>query len=493
MRAVFYAILNCAVPSLPCVSRVYDLNKQNDRISIIMPNQTSSSHEQSNAISDPRDAAYRYLAKQANRMPDLTISEMNTGVLDVRDSSLAHAIVDQAITRWLTLEFILDTLSGRKLSEQEPRMQAVLLGGASQLLLLDRIPPHAAIDESVEWAKRNIRPKAGGMVNAILRKVARAKGERVEPWAHHLDSIPMADGSALSLNGIELPENGRARLVIASSLPTQLIRKWEKQFNDPTEQALRTLIKPPTIINACFAIDVHEIDHLEPHKVQDHFVFTGRRTELVELLDEYPDLWVQDSASSSVLRELDIDHEPELILDMCAGQGTKTRQLRHQFPDSSIIAADVDSKRLSTLKHVFEHDPKVRVLHVDQLEGLQALKDQQPDLILTDVPCSNTGVLPRRREARYRPMRQQLARIIPIQQEILELASRLLKPGGILQYSTCSIEQEENLDQAQWAVDHLGLKLINSSVKIPQGNPGDHTSEYSDGSFFATLTKEIEN
>ncbi len=420
-------------------------------------------------------------------MPDLGLFDLHTGAMDARDASLAHAIVEGAITRWLTLDYIISTLSQRQLRDQESRMQAVLLGGASQLLLMDRVPPHAVIDESVEWAKANIRPGAAGMVNAILRKVARAKGGRIESWDHHLDAIPRSDGSGLKLLGLELPTTGLHRVSIACSISSQLVQRWENQYQDPTSHAMHTLCKAPTVIYVTHAQT--PIDHLEllPHDSPNHRIFTGKRPHLVELLADRPDLWVQDAASSRVVDELELEHVPSLIIDLCAGQGTKTRQLRARFPDAQIIAAEIDETRLDTLKGIFSEDDQVHAMHIDTLMKTEL---GRADVVLTDVPCSNTGVLARRREARYRPMKAQLARLIPIQRSILRHAEALLKPRGILVYSTCSLEVEENEDQVKWISSKLGLTLQSQSRVTPSGQPGESGSGYYDGAFSAQLTKQ---
>ena len=114
-----------------------------------------------------RDAALRVLARHAEKMPDLAPADPETEGMDPRDAALAHAIIDATVRRWITLSYLVEVAGGRDVRDMEPRMQAALLGGAAQLLLFDRIPDHAAIDETVEWAKRRIRPKAGGMVNAV--------------------------------------------------------------------------------------------------------------------------------------------------------------------------------------------------------------------------------------------------------------------------------------------------------------------------------------
>ena len=444
--------------------------------------------EQPNArtITDPRDAAYRHLTRQAERMPDLGLFDLKTGSMDARDASLAHAIVDGAITRWLTLSYIISTLGGRPLHEQEPRMQAVLLGGSAQLLLMDRVPPHAIIDESVEWAKNMIRPRAGGMVNAILRKVAQSKGDRTDSWSHHIDSIPLPDGQGLQIHGIELPANGLSRLGIACSISTQILQRWEQHYKDPTKMAMHTLYRAPTLLYHRCANPPLDSDKLLPHDSPNHSIFKGRRSDLIELLESRDDVWVQDAASSHVVDELELEQDPKLIVDLCAGQGTKTRQLRCRFPEAKIVACEVDDARLDTLWDVFGDDDRVRVMHVDDV--LKAYQNDA-DLVLTDVPCSNTGVLARRREARYRPLKQQLARLIPLQRTIAGNAYSLLNDTGSLVYSTCSVETEENESQASWLAQKFGMDLIRQTRIDPVGLPGEPASLYHDGSFSAILKK----
>ncbi|MDF1808847.1 MAG: transcription antitermination factor NusB [Phycisphaerales bacterium] len=452
-----------------------------------MPKPNGSTEQSNNrTITDPRDAAYRHITRQAERMPDLGLFDLKTGSLDVRDASLAHAIVDGVITRWLTLSYIISALGGRPVHDQEPRMQAVLLGGAAQLLLMDRVPPHAVIDESVEWAKNMIRPKAGGMVNAILRRVSRAKGERIENWSHHLDAIPLSNGEGLLIEGLELPQSGLSRLSFACSISTQIIQRWEHQYTDPTEMAMHTLCSAPTLLYTGCAKSPIESDKLTPHESPNHSVYRGRRADLVELLHSRDDVWVQDAASSHVVDELEFNEDIKLIVDLCAGQGTKTRQLRARFPDAKIIAAEVDDTRLDTLWDVFGDDEQVRVMHA---EDVSRDFGKTADLVLTDVPCSNTGVLARRREARYRPMKQQLSRIIPIQQSIVANADTILNDSGTLVYSTCSIEQDENESQASWIAGRYDMKLVKQRRIDPAGQPGDSPSMYNDGSFSAILKK----
>ncbi|MDF1869293.1 MAG: transcription antitermination factor NusB [Phycisphaerales bacterium] len=435
---------------------------------------------------DARDAAYRVLSAHAKTFPDLMPVEPQIQHLEPRDRALCHAIIRESVTRWITLRYIVTELAGRGFETIEPRMQGVLIGAAAQLLLLDRLPPHAVINESVEWAKQYIRPKAGGMTNAILRKVARTRGDAIDSYSNQSNTIPLANGSALVLNNLNLPEDPLTHTSTAYSLPKATIKRWTKLYPDRVNQLVsHTLIHPPTLVYTQHWTEVPDQEDLAPHDSLSHRVYTGSRTHLTRLLDANPSLRVQDPASSSVVQSIP-DGNYNTIIDYCAGQGTKTRQLVERFPNATIIAMEIDSRRLDTLMDVFDDNRSVLVRHVDELAESVP---NGADLILTDVPCSNSGVLARRMEARYRPMTIQVSRIAKIQQDILSTVIPYLNPEGTLVYSTCSIEPEENQDQRDWIKEDSIFELIEDHQVLPSATPSDPASMYTDGSYASIFKK----
>ncbi len=440
-----------------------------------MPNE---SHAVQDLPTDARDAAYRILVLHAGAFPDLLPLAPETSHLDPRDQGLAQTIVREGVVRWLTLTHVIESLSDRKLGSIEPAMRAVLIGGAAQLLFLDRVPPHAVIDESVEWAKRSIRRGAGGMVNAILRKVARARTER-DP--SDPDAIPLANGAMRGVEGVEWPEDPITRLSKLYSLPKQTLRRWMTHDSGSIGAlASHSIVRAPVLVTCDDWSKVGDSDLLTPHQSDTHRVFEGSQSELVTLLEAHPTLRVQDPSSASVVGGLP-DLSGGVVVDLCAGQGTKTRQLRSKYPNATIFACEVDDSRLRSLEKVFSGDEQVRVIHAGRLA--QALGDDRASLVLTDVPCSNTGVLARRAEARYRGMTDQLSRLVELQRQIIDNACSLVRPGGVLAYSTCSIEREENEDRIQEVLDRPNTTRVHEHRVAPNGLPGDPPSVYHDGSY----------
>lgn len=454
-----------------------------------------------------RDSVFRRVARQAHRFPELDVRPFEPAGLPARDAAFAHAVHDAVIRRWLTLGHLIQANLRQPFEDLEPRLRAALLAGAAQLLFMDSVPAHAAINHAVEWAKQRIRPGAGAMVNAVLRKTealiqrdSEGRPAMREVYTGGRDELPLAGGGALALSAPALPEDEVERLAAAASVPIVLLRRWLERLplREVRALALHALAHPPIILNTAHAAaDLAGNPLLVPHDAPGHHVFTGTREELVALLRGRADTWVQDPASSLAVSSV-FDLRPSLVLDLCAGQGTKTRQLAAAFPEAEIVATDVSDARLATLRSVFASSERVRVVSPKQArEGNLA----RADLILLDVPCSNTGVLARRPEARYRFGPETLGSLIDTQRQIIADAIPLLAPGGAILYSTCSLEPEENQEQARWAAKWHSFAIRRENARPPhsavaamggggRGEEVDGAAGYSDGSYAVLLAAD---
>lgn len=439
-------------------------------------------------VASARDAVCRLLAEQAARFPDFSLADPETDTLDPRDASLAHAIYSVAVTRWLTIEAVLRTAGDREPKDLEPGVRGVLLAGAAQILFLDRVPDHAAVSEAVTWAKFHVRPGAAGIVNALLRKVIAARAdiaERYDPLAHQL---PLEDGRGLILAPGVLPDDPALRLCAQTGIPRALLNRWAEQFADDEAARLaqHSVCRPPIILNTRHATDPLPADlPLRAHNDAGMAVWEGSPADLGPLLDARRDIWVQDAGIAAALdpvRTL----APRRIVDLCAGQGTKTRQLRAMFPDAEILACEVDERRLNELARVFANDNAVHVRHA---EGIADDIAGQADLVVLDVPCSNTGVLPRRPEAKFRANAKAFNRLRRLQRKIVAGAAPLLAPDGCILYATCSVEHAENRAVADEACETLGLTILDEQRVPPEGMPGGDPAGYRDGSYAVLLGK----
>lgn len=426
------------------------------------------------------------LTKQVARYPDLGLQELDVGGLDERDAAFAHALYDAVMRRWITLAYVLEKSLQRPEARVPPRAVAAIFTGMAQMLFLDRVPVHAAVHTAVEWTKKSGGVGPAGLVNAILRGVASRLPEGVKEkravYSDGLDEIPLSDGSCLALPELVLPTDPLSRLAVATSTPIELLRTWSKQrgVRETKRLAMHSLVVPPTILNTAYA-GAPLPQTCVPHTLPGHHVWAGTHAELTEFLAARRDVWVQDPASSLAV-ESAADMSPSLIIDACAGLGTKTRQLCAAFPNAKVIAADVDKVRVRALQRSVDPE-RVQVVPYQSLIEFAG----KADLVLLDVPCSNTGVLARRVEARYRFDRAHLESLAAAQRQIIADSIRLPSRRGAILYSTCSLDPAENADQARWTSRWHGLKPEREHDRLPQGSPGDEPAKYSDGSYAALL------
>lgn len=433
-----------------------------------------------------RHAAASAIARTAAMFPEPAGVALDANGLSPADRALATAIHRTTLQRWLTLEHLVNRYSKTPAEKMEPAMRAVLLTGAAQVLFMPGVADYAAVDEAVKLAGSMVRPHARGMTNAVLRKIAGlVGGVEQTPWEPARDRLPLGEGT-LVLNEPALPHpaNLVKHLPAAASHGEPLVNRWIRSFGaaEATRLCLHGLQDPPIIVVTEPGFDraaasAADADHpWKPHEDERCIVWAGDHAALVAFLTADRRRRVQDPASlaaASVAAGL----EPRTILDYCAGQGTKTRQLALQHPDARIIATDANDHRRATLRYLPESHPNVTVVNPDD-----ALR-QSCDLLLLDVPCSNTGVLARRPEARYRFSPATLRELVDLQRSIVERTWPRVEKGGHLLYTTCSIEREENEDQARWIAQRTRGEIVSEGGV----RPGGRGAAYHDGSYHALI------
>lgn len=441
-------------------------------------------------VEDARELVAIRTARRFTQFPQMEIGSLDTSHFDgdPRDAALAAAVDHAIAKRWLTLQALLAPRASRGWDRVEGRLRGVLMVGAAQLLFLDRIPEHAAIHASVEMAKRLVRPGAAGLVNAILRGVSRDRVERVDTYEpDRRDLIPLADGGAWRFAEAVLPPDPVERLSIATSVGAPIIARWAAAYGtaEATRLALHAIGEPPvTIAGADPAPPGPDEPNplLRPHDVPGFHVLDGPREAIGAVLDANPGSRVQDPVSGRPVAAT-TDLRPRRILDACAGRGTKTRQLRTLHPDAEIVAAERDPGRLEILRRAMSGDRGTRVVRWDALGA-----ESEPfDLIVLDVPCSNTGVLSRRVEARYRGDEETLDELVDVQRQIVADTLRLLAPGGHVLYITCSLEPDENIRQVDWIAHWHRMDVVEQAVSMPAGGPGSPAHAHTDGGGHALL------
>lgn len=424
--------------------------------------------------------------------------------LSAPETSLTHELVMGVVRHRLTIDRIAQQYFEGQWHRLDPRMRGVLEVAVYQLCWLDRVPAFAAVNEAVEQAKRVGGRKAGGLMNAVLRALLRARGERIDRPA---DADPRrwlgGDGGRGFLFEDELwpdPATEPAEhLAAMTSVPFWIAARWLKRFG--LERATRicetAAQRPPLVLRANrVRLKAPELrERLEARGVQTRYDVATGAVEPIGVLSvsDLPEFeegrcQPQDATSQSVWLRWP-PRPGQRVVDLCAGAGTKATQAAELMDDrGQVFASDIDVAKLSRLRSNAERLglQSIQCVAASALHRALTESGGPPDVILVDVPCSNSGVFGRRPEARYRLEGEGLARLAERQAALLEQAAALAGPQTRLIYSTCSLEPEENEEVIQaFCVRRPQWRLETSHLTLPHA--GDAQQMWRDGGYAAAL------
>lgn len=414
--------------------------------------------------------------------------------LPERERGFAKELVLGVVRRQATLDAILKHLVTRDQNQVEPPLWGALQLGLYQLVFLDHVPPHAAVHETVEAAKRMGRMGWGGIVNGVLREASRNLLADIVDTPGR-SSVPLSPGRFRLLAHPWLPDPVRQfdqYVAIAYSLPLWLVQRWFDVFGRDRVQQLAEQVNlaPPMWIRT-------NIVRATPESLRQAFAQVGITSEpgpfaeafsvvgagLVNKLPGFDQGWfaVQDLTAMHAARLL-APQPNESIWDVCAAPGGKTCHLAEIMGGSgTILATDVNVERLARVRENADRlgHANITTRVIPPLDPALTTAEDQAwptgpfDGILIDAPCSNTGVLARRAEARWRLTPRDLEELPRIQRALVQRASRQLRSGGRLVYSTCSIEPEENVRVIDGVLQVCpDLTLLESHLHFP-GDPAD--------------------
>ena len=425
----------------------------------------------------PREIAVRALRQHsdgAGWLEDIFDEAAGQSSLAAVDRALAQEITF-GVMRW---QATLDWLIARKTAgrTQKNLLQILLRVGLYQLFWLDRVPDHAAVHETVQLARQLGFGPQSGFINAVLRGCLRER-ETIER---------------------ELAALKTQELHLGWSHPRWLCDRWASRWGGNNLCALLEWNNTPPVV----FIRVNTLK-TTPEKLAAQFetegvLFTPRTFDwapegLVFELRSHPSLaglqsfrdgcfYVQDPSTLLAVRELG-PQPGESVLDLCAAPGGKTTFIAQRMQNRGLVTAqDSDPRRLSMVRENCERLGATCVRASDSTLPEGADSPAQYDRVLVDAPCSNTGVMRRRVELRWRVQPAEIERLRKVQLELLGNAARQLKPNGTLVYSTCSLEQEENNSvTAEFLSEHRSFRLDAEQELIPfkDGVDGAYVARFS--------------
>jgi 16S rRNA (cytosine967-C5)-methyltransferase len=357
--------------------------------------------------------------------------------LDSREKGFITELVYGCL-RWQgKLDWIINNFSRRKLSLE---ILIILRLGVYQLLFLNKVPPYAAVDEAVDLARRLGQDRAAGLVNGILRNIAREQEKIVFP---------------------SLEEDPVEHIASVYSHPKWMVARWIKGFGrDEARELCAANNKTPPLNLRTNTLRIsreelfHHLRRRDPEVEKTSFSPEGltlkRANSFLWEDTSYHKGWfqVQDEASQLISHLLS-PREGEAILDTCAAPGGKSTHIAQLIRDQGKIwAVELNPARLKLLEENCRRLGlnSIKPVLGDITQPLTPLEGKKFHRILVDPPCSGLGVLRRNPEGKWRLREEEIAPLAETQGRILEAASRYLLPGGVLVYSTCTITPEENTE-----------------------------------------------
>ncbi|MCC8169815.1 MAG: 16S rRNA (cytosine(967)-C(5))-methyltransferase RsmB [Oscillospiraceae bacterium] len=366
--------------------------------------------------------------------------------LSAADRGLVTNIVYGTVSRKLTLDYVITAYSKIKLKKISKYILIILRIGLYQLMYMDKIPESAAVNESVKLAKRYGHGASAGFVNGVLRSYIR--------------------------NGIEIPEND---LSVKYSFPQSLCNDWVASFGfEFTEKLMSAMNTEPKLTirpNTLKTTSEELLKLLSEKGVKSEacgisLVCGGYDVARDELYrDGY--YTVQDAAASAAALEL-APEAGETVIDMCSAPGGKTTHMAELMKNKGeILAFDVHEHKIKLIE---ENAKRLGIDIIKAKIGDGTVFDKSlektADRVLCDVPCSGLGIIRRKPDIKWN--KEDMGGLYEIQRKILENGAYYLKNGGMLLYSTCTIDRRENEDiTSEFLINHSDFSILFEKTYYP--------------------------
>jgi 16S rRNA (cytosine967-C5)-methyltransferase len=406
--------------------------------------------------------------------------------------SSATDLVFGVIRNRAVIDLVIEKCSQRLVKRIPVKMLNIIRVGVYELVYCPQTAEYAIVDEAVDYAKGITNAKQAGFVNAVLRQTLRHIRSRQMSLeqAPPRKTVPQTRDTGCEFTIEILPDRDASPqeyLSCAFSLPRWLVEGWLDEYG------------PEQTREICFASNRRPSIYLRPNILRttveglvEKLRSEGVQCEVVAGMDmvrvDSPGaiaslagfseglFTVQDISIAGAVRVL--QPKPEWsILDLCAAPGTKTSQLVEATGgQAEIVATDIAPARLKMLRDGLGRLGLSKSVTVVAFEELQRTGF---DCVLLDVPCSNTGVLARRPEVRYRLTKSAVEELADTQLGLLRRAKELVKPGGVICYSTCSIQPDENgLLVSRFLAENNGFELKLEKLTLPSAEGFDHDGGY---------------
>ncbi len=389
-----------------------------------------------------------------------------------RDKAFVKRMTEGTLERLIQIDYILDQFSKVPVSRMKPLIRNLMRMSVYQLLFMDSVPDAAICNEAVKLAGKRGYKGLSGFVNGVLRNIARNK-----------DRLPYPDRD----------KNEIRYLSVTYSMPEWLIEKWMLAYGkEKTQRMLEDLLREHPVTVRFSAGQADGVKEAWIRKLKEEGIEVTKHPYLpyAYLLDHaagiknlygYEEGWftVQDVSSMLVAEAAGIEKTDVindfLVVDVCAAPGGKSMHIAEKLSGKGkVIARDLSEYKVSLIRDNIE---RMGYKNIEAQVYDACRKDEsligKADVVLADLPCSGLGIMGKKRDIKYRITKEGMEELVKLQRKILEVVWQYVKPGGVLIYSTCTINPDENESMVEWLSAHGPFELESLSPFLPKALLGE--------------------
>ncbi len=377
--------------------------------------------------------------------------------LDKSERAFISRLVEGTLEYLLQIDYVIDSFSSTKVKKMKPVIRTILRMSVYQLLYMDRVPDSAVCNEAVKLSVKRKFTGLKGFVNGVLRNISRNK-----------ETLSWPNAS------------------IRYSMPEWIVSMWEKEYGSETAVAMmESFLKNKKTTIRCNYVNATRKEILKSLQEQDVIVAESGLSDAVLYLEKYDYLdsleafkkgWIQVQDLSSVfVGEAADPKKDDYVIDVCGAPGGKSIHMADKLNGTGLVEVrDLTAYKVELIQQNIDRCgfKNIRTKVQDALI-LDQESIEKADIVIADLPCSGLGIIGRKPDIKYRLKPEDLKELASLQREILSVVQSYVKPGGKLVFSTCTVNKQENEENALWFLKEFPFEPLDLTGKLGAGISSD--------------------
>lgn len=385
--------------------------------------------------------------------------------LEKKERAFITRVVEGTLERLIEIDYIIDQFSNVKVNKMKPVIRTIIRSSVYQLKYMDSVPDSAVCNEAVKLAVKKGFASLKGFVNGVLRSIARG-----------IDEVEYPDKSDMT-----------AYISVRYSLPQWLVGQWLQVYDENTVMQMGEAFlqeRPLTVRRNTARVSEEEFERqlesegitFEKSEEISYAYFLSDYDYLAKLESFQKGYFYVQDISSMKVAEWAAPKEEDYVIDVCAAPGGKAIHMAEKLRGTGHVEArDLSPYKVGLIEENIERSG---LKNIEAICHDAVVKDEtayeKADIVIADLPCSGLGVLGKKSDLKYKMNVHMQVELVGLQQEMLSVVHKYVKPGGKLIYSTCTINQAENEDNAEWFVQtHPQFRLVKEEQMLPGKTAGD--------------------